>query len=182
MGRKVDNRSASTIKQASEKYRNETKESSKNGAALAGCPLGFPRQARAALAPALRRRPAERHPHRAASRPGAGARAHRFLPPPAGPRHRLPVPPGRRGELLGRRPRGRAGREIHEGVLRAGAPHPEAERQDQHPGGRGGRLPGVRERGGRGAAGGRRGGVHDVRGDATAGRGDPRVPEGAAGL
>ena len=40
----------------------------------------------------------------------------------------------------------------------------------------------LRGRRGRGPAGRRRRGVHDVRGDPAPGRGDPRIPEGAPGL
>ena len=64
----------------------------------------------------------------------------------------------------------------------ADPPHPEAQRQDEHRRRRRGRLARLRERRGRGAPRGGRGRLHGVRGVAAAGRGDPRVRQGPAGV
>ena len=132
--------------------------------------------------PAVRVRSRPRDPAVPADRPGDRARSARLLPEPGVEGPRVPVPPRRRGRLLGDRLPDRPGDQVLPRLRRPGAAAPEGQRQDRHPAVRRRALDHERVGRGRRPAGRRRGRLHALRRLAAPGRRPAPAPGRARGL
>ena len=127
-------------------------------------------QAHPPAPPAVRVRPRPRHPAVPADRPGNRARPARLLPQPGLEGPRVPVPPRRRGRLLGDRLPDRPGDQVLPRLRGPGAADPEGQRQDRRPALRRRALDHQRLGRGRRPARRRRGRLHALRRLAAPGR------------